>query len=248
MPRTARRKSASGFYHVVVRGNGRQSLFEDDADRCAFLGLLDRAVEGSGVRVIAWCLMANHVHLVLEDPEGSMAGVMKSLETSYAQRYNKRHDHVGHVFQQRYFSSPIESEAYLLEAVRYVHNNPAKARLCSAEEYPWSSYHEYVGCPQHADTGPVLEMLGGPDAFATFIRDDASLTYRPPVRPRIPDGAVGAVAAEVLGPVRASDLKGLEKRERDALLCELRDAGLSVRQIERLTGIGRGIVERAGRR
>lgn len=262
MPRAARRVSESGIYHVVVRGNGRQSLFEDDADRLAFLAMLDDATDKNGVRVLAWCLMRNHVHLVLEEAGaetgeagagaalagGALAAAMKALETRYAQRYNKRHDHVGHVFQQRFHSSPIESEGYLLEAVRYVHNNPAKAGVCPAAEYPWSSYHEYVGRAEHAETGLVLGLLGSPEQFERFTDDEQAGAWRPASRVRIPDGAAGEVAAEVLGPVRAADLKGLEKPRRDALICDLWDAGLSVRQIERLTGIGRGIVERARKR
>ena len=247
MPRAARRLSESGFYHVVLYANGRQNLFEDDADRRAFLGFLAGVSDRSGIRVLAWCLMSNHVHLLLEDPEGGLAEAMRSLETSYAQRFNSLGGHVGHVFKGRYYSNPIESESYLLEAMRYIHNNPAKAGICAAEDYAWSSYHEYVGASEYADTELLLEMLGGVEGFIAFSSSEERVRYRPSARPRVAESAVGEVARGVLGQLPASELKGVGKASRNVLLCELWDAGLSVRQIERLTGIGRGVIDRAVR-
>ena len=245
MPRLPRRVAKSGFYHVVLYANGRQNLFEEDADRLAFLDMLVTVSRKFGVSIVAWCLMANHVHLLVEDPGGRLSDLMHSLATRYAQRFNRRGGHVGHVFQGRFYSSPVEGEPYLLEAMRYIHNNPAKAGICAAEDYPWSSYHEYVDTPEYADTGLLLEMLGSREAFVRFSGSSERVRYRPPARPRLADSAVEEVAREVLGPLPVSELKGQEKARRNALLCELREAGLSVRQIERLTGIGRGTITRA---
>ena len=247
MPRTERRKSASGFYHVVMRGNGRQNLFEDDADRRSFLSYLRGDAERFGVRVLAWCLMSNHIHLLLEDRDDNLSEMMRSLATSYALRFNRRGGHAGHVFQQRFYSNPIEDEAYLLQAMRYIHDNPAESGVCPADEYPWSSYHEYVGTSEYADTGLLLEMLGGPERFAEFSARGWEGTYRLPGRPRVPDAMVGSVAGDVLGALPASELKALDKGRRNALLRRLWEEGLSVRQIERLTGIGRGTVHAAVR-
>lgn len=247
MPRTERRKSASGFYHVVMRGNGRQNLFEDDADRRAFLSLLQGDAERFGVRVLAWCLMSNHIHLLLEDGDDNLSEMMRSLATGYAQRFNRRGGHVGHVFQQRFYSNPVESEDYLLQAMRYIHDNPAKSGACPAEEYPWSSYHEYVGTSEYADTRLLLEMLGGQEGFVEFSARGREGTYRLPGRPRVPDAMVGEVAEDVLGALSASELKSLDKGRRNVLLRRLWEEGLSVRQIERLTGIGRGTVYTAVR-
>ena len=245
MPRLPRRVAESGYYHVVLYANGRQNLFEDDADRLAFLDMLLAAARKHGASVLAWCLMSNHIHLLLEDPGDCLSELMRSLATRYAHRFNKRGGHVGHVFQGRFYSSPVEGESYLLEAMRYIHNNPAKAGICAAADYPWSSYHEYVGAPEYADTGLLLEMLGSREAFVRFSSSPERVRYRPPARPRLADSMAGEVAREVLGPLTASELKSQEKARRNALLCELREAGLSVRQVERLTGIGRGTITRA---
>lgn len=245
--RAARARSESGYYHVVMRGNGRQVIFEDDAGREAFLAMLREQASRHGVRIIAWCLMANHVHLVLDDADGELSEAMRALATSYAQRFNCRAGRVGHVFQGRFHSTPIEGEPYLLAAVRYVHLNPEKARVCPAEEYPWSSYREYVGAPRIADTSTILELVGGAEGFAAYVRAGDDGGYRPMGRARVPDSQMAVLAAEVLGPLPASDLKTVEKPLRDALLCELRDAGLSVRQIVLLSGLGANTVTRATR-
>ncbi|HIZ45974.1 MAG TPA: transposase [Candidatus Olsenella pullistercoris] len=245
MPRCARVKSESGFYHVIAKGSGGQNLFEGPYDCQAFLGLLSKACEKGGVRVIAYCLMSNHVHLLLEDPESHLGEVMKSALTGYAQRFNKRGDRVGHVFQQRFKSQPVENEDYLLRAVRYIHNNPEKAGICQASAFPWSSYHEYVGTPIVADTALVLELCGGVEGFVAFSAQEDGDDYRFRERTRISDGEARCLAERVLGEVALSDLKALERSRRNALLFELKNAGLSISQIQRLTGIGRNVIARA---
>ena len=245
MPRCARIKSESGFYHVIAKGSGGQNLFDGPYDYQAFLELLAKACEKGGVRVIAYCLMSNHVHLLLEDPEDRLGEVMKSVLTGYAQRFNKRGDRVGHVFQQRFKSQPVENEEYLLKAVRYIHNNPEKAGICQAGDYPWSSYHEYVGAPNIVDAALVLELCGGVEGFVAFSTEEDGHDYRFRERTRLSDGEARRLAEQTLGEVALSDLKALERGRRNALLFDLKDAGLSIPQIQRLTGIGRGIIARA---
>ena len=245
MPRCARVKSESGFYHVIAKGSGGQNLFEGVYDYRAFLELLAKACEKDGVHVIAYCLMSNHVHLLLEDAEGHLGEVMKSVLTGYAQRFNKLGDHVGHVFQQRFKSQPIEEEGYLLRAIRYIHNNPAKAGICAAEDYPWSSYHEYVGVPVLVDTTLALELCGGVEGFVAFSASENEEGYRFRERTRLSDAEAQQLAARILGEIALTDLKALERGRRNALLFDLKDAGLSISQIQRLTGIGRNVIARA---
>lgn len=245
MPRCARVKSESGFYHVIAKGSGGQNLFEGAYDYRAFLELLAKACEKGGVHVIAYCLMSNHVHLLLEDAEGRLGEVMKSVLTGYAQRFNKLGDRVGHVFQQRFKSQPIEDEGYLLRAIRYIHNNPAKAGICAARDYPWSSYHEYVGVPVLVDTTLALELCGGIEGFVAFSASEDEEDYRFYERTRLSDAEARQLASGILGEIALTDLKALERSRRNALLFELKDAGLSISQIQRLTGIGRGVIARA---
>lgn len=247
----ARTISESGIYHVVSRGSGRQLIFEDDADRMSFISTLGESARRAGVDILGWCLMPNHVRLILLDCERHLSDVMQRVLTSYARRFNCRTGHVGHVFQGRFSSAPIEGERYLLAAVRYLHLNPERAGICPAEQYDWSSYREYAGGVPRvevADTSLVLEMLGGRSGFVELCRDDAKgmEPYAPMGLCRGTDEVVIA-ARGLLDDAGLGDpgkVKTLPQERRDEALRLLRSSGLSARAVERLTGVGRGVVER----
>lgn len=245
--RAARRVAESGFYHVVTRGNGKQIIFESDEDRAAFVRLLRECTHSEGVSVIAWCLMENHVHVVLLDPDGRLSDVMRTLLTRYANRFNARTGHVGHVFQERFFSETIESDRQLLAAVRYVHLNPEKGGLCAAEKYRWSSYSEYVGnkTAQLTRTDIVLDMLQGTEGFARLIRQpDDAYAYVPRCELLDEDDAL-TIATDALlaaGLCAPGDVKGLSKPRRNKAIVVLSKLGFSIRRIERMTGVGRGTI------
>lgn len=146
MPRGPRIQYPGAVFHIVNRGNNRQTIFADDADRRTYLALLKRYAQRNGALLHAYVLMPNHVHLLLETPRGSVATLMRGLNTSYTMRFNRRHKRVGHLFQGRYKSLLVEKENYLLELSRYIHLNPARAGLVKEpEEHPWSSYRAYIG-------------------------------------------------------------------------------------------------------
>lgn len=264
MTRTARRQAESGFYHVTARGNGRQLLFHNEDDRMVFATMLKNRMDGSGISVHAWCLMDNHVHVLLQAEMGAMSSAMHRLLTGFARYFNGATGHVGHVFQGRFDSVPVETEAYLLGAVRYILLNPMRAGLSPTADYRWSSYREYSGgfcdTPAISETALVLELLGGREGFRAFVdprprlvaaRGDFSLedalAYHPPVGSRAPlDTLVGAACAALECTWSdLLDIKTMELPLRRERIGKLREAGLSVRQIERLTGIGRGVIEYA---
>ena len=124
MPRGPRKQSEQGYYHVMLRGAGRQILFEEDRDRHEFLGHLTDAMPVFCIELIAWCLMDNHVHLLVCDPKNQLASFMHAVSTRYALYYNAKSGHVEPVFQGRFKSKPIDTDEYLLQAVRYIHDNP----------------------------------------------------------------------------------------------------------------------------
>lgn len=250
MPRARRALSESGFYHVTMRGNGRQIIFEDDEDRKSFLDFLRRGKEKYQVGIIAWCLMDNHVHLLVGDQKGTISKIMQSLASGYAGYFNRKYGQIGHVFQDRFASSPIESDVYLLETVQYIHNNPAKAGICLAEEYPWSSFSEYVLGSGLSDTEMVLSMVGGVDGFILFSKNHVPSAEFGPGKVRKPsDKDAAEIAAEALRELgleeHASSLKAMKGERRDVALLRLREKGLSVRQIQSLTGLGRTTISKA---
>lgn len=137
MPRLPR--NSSEFLHVVIRGAGQQVLFEDDQDRRYFLGRLARYRKDVEVAILAYCLMDNHVHLLVRDAEENVSLLMQKLEISYAGYYNRKYDRSGHLFQGRYCSQAVADERHLISAFRYILQNPEKAGICPAAAYRWSS-------------------------------------------------------------------------------------------------------------
>ena len=243
--RVARRESESGYYHVVARGNGKQIIFESNDDRATFVRMLEESASAADVGIIAWCLMGNHVHLVLEDAGSRMSDAMRTLLARYARYFNERTGHVGHVFQERFFSEPIEGDSYLLAAVRYVHLNPERAGVCSAGEYRWSSYQEYLGVPSLSRTETVLDMVQGPEGFIALCSDDSGAVYVPRFERGADESARLRAATEVLaaaGLGAPGDVKELSRARRNAAIRLLGEKGFSIRWIERLTGLGRGTI------
>lgn len=180
MPRTSRKRSETGFYHVILRGNGKQNLFETDKDRAAFMEAARSSFSRDSVTLIAWCLMDNHVHLIIDDPLDRISTAIQRVTSTYAMYFNHSFGHSGHVFEGRYGSVPIIDDEQLLAAVKYVHNNPLKGMGITPDRYPWCSYSEYAsGVSRFADIDTLLELLGGTQAFVMFSINDNVTGYRP---------------------------------------------------------------------
>ena len=144
MARPVRIEYPGAVYHVICRGNNRQVVFRDDHDRTRYLEKLSLYCEEKEVELLAYCLLANHVHLVLETPKGNLSKMMQPFQTSYTVYFNKRHRRSGHVFEQRYKAFLVDKDNYLLAVSRYIHLNPVGAGIVQRPgEYRWSSYGAY---------------------------------------------------------------------------------------------------------
>lgn len=249
MPSAPRTVSESGLYHVVARGNGKQLIFTDDADRSTFLAYLERFAEADEIQVIAWCLMDNHVHLVVEDQAQHLGVAVGSLLGAYAKYFNQKTGHVGSVFQPRFFSEAIDTDDYLLATVRYVHINPAKAGICPASDYRWSSYREYAegSGSSLCSTAVVLDMLQGPNGFVELCAggQPSDIGFEGVVKLSSDEAleVANGIAAS-FGCADASAVKALPAARRNEVIAALRGNGLTIKQIERLTGIGTGVIAR----
>lgn len=149
--------------HVYARGNAKQLIYLDDVDRRMYLSLLAQAVQRYGWRCLAFCLMDNHVHLMLETPLPNLARGMQRTHGLYAQSFNRRHRRCGHLFQGRFGSVLVTSDAQFLMTVRYIARNPVEAGLCDdAAEWPWSSHAALLAgaCPAWLDSARLLGQLG----------------------------------------------------------------------------------------
>lgn len=164
MPRAPREKSKTGIYHVILRGINKKAIFHDDEDNVRFLETLGRYKAKSGIRVYGWCLMGNHVHLLLGQGNEEISTTMKRVGISYAWFYNWKYNAVGHLFQDRYRSEKVEDDAYLLTVIRYIHQNPVKAGMVkNSYDWKWSSCRAYYGMTAEfsglLDGGLILGIL-----------------------------------------------------------------------------------------
>ncbi len=248
MSRMARTRSVSGYMHVIVRGIGRQILFEETKDYEHYLERLERYCLETDVKVCSYCLMENHVHILLHGESSSIVLLMKKLGVSYSGYYNRKYDRTGHLFQDRYRSEPIEEERYLLTVFRYILQNPRRAAICSASDYPWSSYRHYEKPPAFMDLSAIWGLLGNKRQFERYIGTEAQDICLEYVDIKHDDEWAKQELKRCLGISEGTKLQSVGKKARDAALVKLKKAGLTIRHIERLTGIGRNIVQKAGKK
>lgn len=254
MSRQAREKSQTGLYHIISRGISRQNIFEEDEDYRYFLRLLEIVKQQNEFFIYAYCLMSNHVHMFIKEKEtGDVSAIMHKILTRYAGWYNRKYLRSGSLFGNRYKSEPVEDDGYLLTLIRYIHQNPKKEGIVrELEEYEWSSYSEYIGKfqPYITDTDFILDIFSknketARNLFIKFhdkieieeftIRNSRKMTEEQ-IRRRI---------MKVLNGREPHFIGTLKKTERNKIIKELKEKeGFSIREIERVTGISRGIISR----
>lgn len=158
MPRPPRIQFPGACYHIIVRGNNKDAIFLSDDDRSRYLHLLRKYKASFELKIYAYCLMSNHVHLCLETPQGNLSKLMQELNTAYTKYFNIKHKRVGHVFQGRYKAFLVEKDSYLVELSRYIHLNPINAGIKEKPwRYAWSSCKDYVQVEDKSRTGELVD-------------------------------------------------------------------------------------------
>jgi len=169
MPRSARQLADGYIYHVLNRGNNKQTVFHKSGDYRAFIRLMEDAKKRHPLQIYGYCLMPNHFHIVLRPSQAQcLSSFMRWLLTSHVRRYHGYHETSGHLWQGRYKSFIIQEDEHFLTALRYVERNPLRAHLVSTSlDWPWSSLKENIG----ADVTRLLDPLplGLPNNWATFV-------------------------------------------------------------------------------
>lgn len=210
MPREARLDYPGALQHVCLRGIERRVIFIDDEDREGFLFHLGIVLGDAGNPCLAWALMPNHVHLLVESRGAPLPRVMRRLGTRYAVEFNRRHGRAGHLFQNRYFSRLVEAEDYRLTAACYIHRNPLRAGivpdLVTLESYPWTGYPALLGGRARAfqDVDGLLSSFGRDREEAQAVLRARMAEVEPPPprwRPPAPYAAQLPLPAE--SPVRS---------------------------------------------
>lgn len=160
MARPLRIEYPGALYHLTSRGDGQEDIFADDNDRQIFLGVLALVVTRFDWHVYAYCLMDNHYHLMVETPKANLSLGMRHLNGVYTQRFNHRHERVGHVFQGRFKAILVDKQSYLLELARYVVLNPIRANMTrDPARYRWSSYRATAGLQQAPEFLDLQSLL-----------------------------------------------------------------------------------------
>lgn len=171
----------TGWHHITNRGLDRRAVFRSTDDRLDFGRLLGSACDRFDVRVLAYCLMDNHYHLVVDCPDGGLSAFMQDVSAKFTRHANERHGGDGPIFRGRFFSRPVLSEQYLCNAVRYVHRNPLAIRPpVGLRTYRWSSHRTYVGLrrpPDWLSCTPVLDWFSSAD-FARFVEGPIDVPAR----------------------------------------------------------------------
>ena len=247
MPRSRRMKSPAGLYHIIMRGINREFIFSDDEDHRKYLRLLVKYQKECGFTLYAWCIMSNHVHLLLREGEVPVSEIFRKLGTSYVYWYNSRHGRVGHLFQDRFKSQIIDSVPYFLHAIRYIHLNPVKAGICKDPgEYLYSSYRDYFGEESIVDAKYVLQYMSrnefvafhhvlSPSGEAEKDSNYSFIEMNENVSRRVTDEELKGLIIRSSGCDSAWDFLNLSDERQCDVIWEMLCSGASVRQLSRLT-------------
>ena len=243
LARTARLKSSTDIYHVILRGINRQQIFYEEEDYDYFIGLLERFRDISHYEIYAYCLMGNHIHLLIKVQEEPLERIFRRLGASFVYWYNLKYQRAGHLFQDRFKSEPVEDDRYFLTVLRYILRNPVKAGLCSTPwEYPFSNDRAFCG-----ENHPSLPCDLSREELSSFIGqdlDDKCMDISEAPRHGMTDSSAKHLVLNEFGripPVINAENRGLINEA----IRRLYEKGVSIRQISRLTSISKSVVERA---
>lgn len=257
MPRKPREKSPHDLYHIVFRGTNKQVLFESKYDYMRFLEYMQRAKEQMGFELHAYCLMSNHIHMLIKIQIENLSKLANSISTPYAHFYNLKYCRTGSLFESRFGSVPIMTTQQYMKTIRYIHQNPVHATLISnqdAHKYPWSSLKEFkqYSKPKNnindsclCDHNIVMDNFKSIEFFSfhNSISNDCSYEHE---FHQLTDQEAMDIIRNTMGHTVEflKDVQKLDIKCRNEYLSEIKKLKLSNTQISRLTGIGRNIIQR----
>lgn len=252
MSRMPRKRSKSGIYHIIMRGINRHMVFAEKSDSIKFIQTVQRYREICEYSLFAYCIMGNHVHLLLKEGKEPLETVMRRICGSYVFWYNRKYNRIGPLFQDRFKSEPVEDEGYFLTVLRYIFQNPVKAGIVDkTENYAGTNYSHYTKENGWSDTDFALDIFETDRAKAvkSFIcyvnQENEDVCLDAQDKKQLNDVEAIKLIKKVCKVKHGQDLQKLENQQRNGYLEELKKThGLSVRQIERLTGISRGIIQK----
>ena len=231
----------------MLRGINQQQIFEDGEDYSKFLQVLKDCKAISEFQIYAYCLMGNHIHLLVQERKEPIEQVMKRIATRFVYWYNIKYQRVGHLFQDRFKSEPVEDDGYFLTVLRYIHQNPTKAELCKKiEQYQFSSYNEFFSNNYLIDTEFVFGIIPKEDfeAFNNALCYDKCLENEDKPLIKVTDEHAQKIIQKYSKCKNVAEFQSLDIKTRDKYLKKFRENGLSIRQISRMTGVSFNVVRK----
>jgi putative transposase len=252
LPRKPRKKSRNGVYHIILRGINKQIIFEEDEDKRRFLDTLGRFKNQCKFKLYGYCLMDNHIHLLVKEVEETISVFIKRICSSYVYWYNMKYGRCGHLFQDRFKSEVVETRSYFFTVLRYIHQNPLKAGIAdNVLDSKWTSIGEYLYQSTIVDTKFVLSLFSEDRETAVQLitrymnETNDDLCMEELLRERLSDQDVTEYL-RTLGITSNSMLQQMSKGQRDTVIAMLMKLnGVSIRQISRITGFSKSVVQRA---
>ncbi len=258
MPRIARDYSELKVYHTIIRGIDKQDIFLSEKDKVKFIEIIKNTKEKYNYEVYVYCLMDNHVHLVIYDKNEDISKIMQSIEISYAGYFNRKYQRTGHLFQNRFFSKRVEDREYLKNLCRYIHQNPLKVGIAKTEKYKWSSYNKYLKFNKFVDTRLILSIFSenieeAKEEFVKFHNVNIEENKQKEINDMIEyemyekmtDEEVGKYICEILQINSVHEITKFNKDIRNEKLFKIKNLkNISIRQLARVIGISRKIIER----
>lgn len=259
MARKSRILSSTGIYHAIIRSVNQQIIFEEDEDFRKFIYILEDCKDKYQACIYGYCLMSNHVHLLLKVPDDKISSFFKSLTIRFVLWYNQKYERYGCLLQGRFFSRPVENENYFLQVLKYIHANPVKAGMVPApSEYRWSSSAAYYGAPDSLVDTELADAVAGNRrnlqnhfALADEMEDmddvEAAVSH---ARDQLVEESAYQLFHQLTGCNSPSDIQKMPKEKRNRIIIRLYKNRISYAQIARFTGIPKTtvfhIVKRSG--
>lgn len=258
MARKSRQYGKSGIYHIIIRGNNQQNIFLDDEDRNFILNRIEKFTSQLKIDVYAYCIMNNHVHLLIGNGNKNMSKFMLKLNTSYARKFNIKYERTGHVFQGRYLSKPIERDEELKIVLRYILKNPDKAKIAKYDNYIWNSFSEIKNYEQKFEklddkisrkkgikikSKIIIDLFGCRNSFLNYMNqtdNDNVMEYEGKIR--FNDEHCREIIQKILELDNLENLKFIDIKDLKEKIHMIKNNGISINQISRITGISRKII------
>ena len=254
MPREARKTSGTKVYHVILKGNDSQDIFLDKQDYKKFLKEITNTKEKFNYEVYAYCLMNNHVHMVLYDKKEKISKAMQSLAISYSNYFSKKYEKTGHLFQNRFLSKNVETQEYLMQVIRYIHKNPEKAGISDLRNYTWSSFNEYIKEEKIITRQKFLSLFGNTmqeqiknfKEFHIKGKEEINDYLEYEIKEKLTDEELIKQIQILFKITKVTKIKEYNTKIRNEKLRELKKIkGTSKSQLARVLGINRKQIERA---